>query len=342
MTIATMKALPQSVIDVLEQAIVSEFATVSQAGVPIDTPTYCFPSDDLSNVGIATGLSYPAKANRARRNPKVGLLVEGLLPGQPIIAIRALASVRDADFAANARRYIAETGFELISNGLDWSGARKAVWYWTRLIVECFPVRVYWWDNAEAMDGAPHVWDAPAGSTVPASDPAPGGKPSAPTEAAATDWHGLAKAAAERGSPAHFTVCDEDGWPMPIRAADARADDQGFIFTVPKGLPWKTDGACTLTFQGLETFVGQASASDGTVRMAVERALPQHPLVMNPAEVLQPTDATRERLMARLREEMERRGKDIPLIPEEEPAPTRIALRRKAFLASLTVPNNAE
>lgn len=340
MTQPILKSLPQAVIDVLEQAIVTEFATVSAAGVPIDTPTYVFPSDDLANVGVATGLSYPAKANRARRDPRVGLLIEGPLPGQPVIAIRALASVRDADFAANARRYIAETGFELVANGLDWSQARRAVWYWTRMIVECTPVRVMWWDSAEAMDGPPHVLDAPAGMMAPPSDPAPAGKPSAPTEKPVTDWRVLAGPAAERGTPAHFTVCDADGWPMPVRAQAVKADDQGFTLTVPKGLPWKIQGPCTLTFQGLETFVGEASSEAGVVRMVVERALPQNPLVMNPAEVLQPSDATRERLMARLAEEMARRGQDIPHIPEEEPAPTRIALRRKAFLASLAVPGH--
>ena len=49
--------LPEPVIRVLERAMVAEFATVSGAGVPIDTPTYVFPADDLSSFGVATGLA---------------------------------------------------------------------------------------------------------------------------------------------------------------------------------------------------------------------------------------------------------------------------------------------
>jgi hypothetical protein len=48
----TMQELPPAVFSVIENSIVSEFATVSAAGVPIDTPTYCFAIDDLSAIGV--------------------------------------------------------------------------------------------------------------------------------------------------------------------------------------------------------------------------------------------------------------------------------------------------
>ncbi|MGB8365537.1 MAG: hypothetical protein ACLQUZ_13660 [Rhizomicrobium sp.] len=63
-----------------------------------------------------------------------------------------------------------------------------------------------------------------------------------------------------------------------------------------------------LTFEGIETFVGDATQDDGTTWLKVERALPKHPWMKNMTEVLQPSDAVRGREMARLEAETRRRG----------------------------------
>ena len=322
--------LPEHIKRAIELGAMAEFATVSAAGVPIDTPTYYFPSDDLSSLDVATGLAYPAKAERARRNPKVGMLVEAGADG-PVILVRGRAAVRDANFAANAVRYLSETGFEGISYGLPWSEAAKAVWYWTRIIVEVTPERISWWDSPAEMDQPPSVWQAPANSAYPASDPPPPGKPSAPTQWHQRPWQEIAKDGFARGIAPHLTVCDDDGYPLPIRNRSCELIGDRFRMEMPRHLPWEAAGKkATLSFIGLETFVGDVAVEGGVHWLAVERALPESPLMRNPREVLQPSPEIRAKLMARLEVEVARRGQTIPDIPDQIPAPTRLAAARFA------------
>jgi hypothetical protein len=324
-----IRELPERVFKFIEEGVVSEFATVSKAGVPIDTPTYYFPSENMATIDVATGQSYPAKAERARRNPKVGLLMEGSAE-EPVVAMRGMAAVRDANLQANAVRYISETGFSGIAFGLDWAGARKAVWYWTRIIVEVMPERIMWWDNPAAMDGPPHIWSAPAGTVFPQSDPKPPGETSPASQWKQRTWQEIAAGALSRPVGAHLTMLDEDGFPLSFRAREFELVGDRFRIIMPKGLPWTGTGTGTLTFEGIETFVGEVTRDGDTSWLAVERALPEHPLMKNPIEVLQPTDEIRGKLMARLEYETKRRGQPIPTIPEELPAPTRMAKLRQA------------
>src|SRR5580692_10522007 len=213
---SALRYLPERIFKFIESGVVAEFSTVSAAGVPIDTPTYYFPSDDLATIDLATGLPNPAKAERARRNPKVGLLIEGA-PEEPVVVVRARAAVRDSDIQSNALRYLAETGYKGISHGITWEKARLAVTYWSRIIIENKPERIYWWDNQAALDRLPQVWNAAPGTVYPVSDPPPSGtmKPSAwPVR----PWQIVAQDAVESGAAAHLSVLDADGYPLPMRA----------------------------------------------------------------------------------------------------------------------------
>lgn len=320
--------LPKAVVDLMAAGIVAEFATISQAGVPIDTVCLYFPSEGLKSVDLATGLSYPAKAERARRNPKVGLLIEGGKT-EPVISIGGMAAIRDADPQANALRYIAETAWS-VPGDPPWEVAHKAVYYWTRIIIEVTPARVLWWDSRDAMDGKPHVWEAPADMVYPSSDPLPPGALSAPAQWAPRPWRETAGRALARGAAGHLTLIDDHGFPLPIRARELRLTDAGFDLVVPHGAPWSGNGKASLSFEGLETFIGECRADGETIRMTVERALPFHPLMNDSREMWAPSEETYAGLMRRLKHECDRRGVPIPTIPQVKPEPTAGARRRMA------------
>ena len=332
MTVLT--GLPDDVVGLLDSVIHAEFGTVSSAGVPIDTPMLLFPSEGLQTFDVGTGLSYPAKAERARRNPKVGLLIEGD-PSEPIVSIAGLAEVRDTDLQANAERYIAETAHDP-EVAVPWEIARNAVWYWTCMIVAITPVRMLWWDNALAMDSAPHRWDAPVGTVYPESAPPPPGEVSKAAQWSQPPWRQQAQDVMASALPAHLTLCDDEGYPLPIRARTVELTDDGFTLDLPAGSPWGRDrgtAQATLSFLGLSTFVGEVIGAGSATTLHVERALPIHPIMKDPRELFAPTDATYDKLMTRLRHETSRRGQQIPTIPAIKPSPTSGAQRRLDRLA---------
>lgn len=324
--------LPERVFRLIESGVVAEFSTVSAAGVPIDTPTYYFPSDDMQTLDLATGLPNPAKAERARRNPKVGLLIEGT-PDEPIVVVRAHAAVRDSDIQSNAIRYLAETGYRGISHGITWEKARLAVTYWSRIIVENKPERVYWWNSLAALDAHPHLWRAAPKTAYPQSDPPPSGKMQ-PSAWPVRPWQDVAKDAVDSGAAAHLSVIDADGYPLPMRARSFDLVREGFRLNMPTGIPWKLAGKASLTFAGFRTFVGQAAPENGVVLLRVERSLPQHPSTLDTKQVLQPTEDTLAKARARLEYEARRRGQSLPIIPLEPPPRTRIAMIRQARIES--------
>jgi len=312
-----LEELPESVTGLMRSGSIANYTTVSREGMPIDTPVLYFPNDDLSRFNLTTGLSYPAKAERARRNPKVGLLLMGR-PDEPVISIAGMAAVRDADLQANVLRYVAEACYTL-PHDPDWSLARQAVWYWTRMLVEIAPARIDWWDDQASMDQLPHHWEAPAGTAFPASDPAPPGKTSRPARWQELDWRKLAEQALARGVPGRLSVIDEEGFPRPVTLTSIETTDAGFALGLPRGIPWRIAGKACLTFGGIETFLGIANGADGAAAMTVERTLPVFPMTQDMTQLWEPAADTRAQLMRRLEEELQRRGQPLPSIPVDRP-----------------------
>lgn len=326
----SLQGLPEAVLDVMKSASVAQYATLSASGVPIDTPTFCYADTKLASIDIATGLAYPAKAERARRNPQVGLLLEGG-PGEPVISIAGHAVVKDADIQANVDRVIAETANYLSTTSAGsrpWEVLREAVWYWARIFVRVVPDRIMWWDNPGALDGPPHVWEAPSGTACPQSDPAPESPPSRAPQWPVRDWRVVAAEMVESSLPAHLTLCDDRGFPLPFPVHAVHLAGDGFELDVAQGAPWRHGGKATLTYIGLATFVGVVTGGDGKWHMKVERTLPVLPITNSPDEIWEPQEETRMALMERLAQELKRRGLDLPIVPEHLPEPTVWSLHR--------------
>jgi len=310
--------LPEAVAALIRSASFAEFATMSAAGVPIDTPLLSFPEDDLSRIGMATGVSYPAKAERVRRNPRVGLLYEGALPGEPAaVSIAGIAAVRDSDIQANVTRYVAETAF-ISDQSIPWAVKREAVWYWARILIDIVPVQILWWDSAADLAGPPRRWNAPVGTVFPESDPAPPGSPTPAPQWVRRPWRELAAEALSRNQSGHLSLVDAEGYPRPIRTTSLRGARDGFVLTIPEHAPGERTGLATLTFFGRETFVGRvAPGAGGALELRVERVLPILPLVADTNETWYPSPEIHAALYGRLTAELSRRGQAVPHIAED-------------------------
>lgn len=321
--------LPEPIVHLLRSRMTTEFATVSQRGLPINTPAYLFPAADLTTLDLGTGLAYPAKAERVRNNPKVGMLIEGDAD-DGVVSIAGYAAVKDADLQGNLERYLAET---ILSPGIDpakipWEVTRRnKTYYLPRLIICVAPYRIRWWPNRAAMDHAPDEWRAPANTCFPVSDPAPLGRISRAPQWPSTDWHELADRLNDQDIPGHLTLLDEEGFPLPIRIRSYERHPNGFCITLPTYTPW-ANGKATLSFFGREVFAGEVTRTDNTALFVVERALPILPMMENPGE--NPDKSAFDRLIFRLEREAQRRNQSVPIIPRFPPAPTEGAKLRAA------------
>jgi hypothetical protein len=241
--------------------------------------------------------------------------------------------VRDRNIQANALRYLAETGYKGISHGITWEQARLAITYWSRIIIENKPERIYWWDNHAALDRPPQVWNAAPGTIYPQSDPSPAGDMSA-SSWPVRPWRDVAQDAVKSRNAAHLSVVDNDGFPQAMRTRSFEVTEEGFRLILPKGVPWELKGKASLTFAGFQTFIGEVAPGPDGFMLRVERSLPQHPSTYDTKQVLQPSEETRAKARARLELEAARRGQPLPVIPLEPPERTRIARIRMARIAS--------
>ena len=252
-----LQEMPEQIRAVLAEAREVEFATISARGVPVNNPLFHYYGPAGTTIDVATGVAYPAKADRARRNPRVGLLfapgiaaqdpvVKGSLPGQvslegtaavppadqPVVVICATASVRDSDIQANTDRYVRDF---LRDHPLrvPWEQDRERVWYYARIYIECTPRRVLFWPAGVSGGAAPVVWEAPPQWRARPSDPAPASRGARREEWPASPWRGSAEAVLADIPIPTLTVIDDDGYPLPFPTTGARITDEGFELSLP-------------------------------------------------------------------------------------------------------------
>lgn len=318
---------PFGVAELARRSLVAEYASLTRDGRPVTWAVTPFLGPDATTVDVSTGLTYPAKAERARRDPRVSLLfsspVGSGLTGPPVVLVQGLATVRDADLQGNLDRYLAETRAKTPTTyrGVPPFLLRQLDWYLARIWVQVTPLRVLVWHGGR-LDQEPERWQAGPSVTAPASDPAPHGSALPSRTVPPSDWRPFADRADRLGPPV-LTVTGADGWPLPVRTRAAERTDDGYLLTPPAGVDLPAGPACltahrhspTLDSQENVVMVGQAEpADDGRVHLRIDRALTDWSLTGRRLSRTMGFMANGKTLRPRLEAEAARRGQPAPTV----------------------------
>jgi hypothetical protein len=327
-------AWPEALMPLFEGAITVEYTSLTAAGRPITVPITPYLKPDARTLDVSTGLTYPAKAERARRNRRVSLLfadpVGSGLFDPPVVLVQGLATVRDADLQANTDRYVRETLAKLPAafKGQPRFMLRRLNWYFARIWIEVTPTRMWWWPS-KALDQEPSTWLAPAGTLAPPSDPAPPGKQPPAWLDPPRDWRTVARHAVAHLEQRDLSWVGEDGSPLDVPVLELEELPDGFGIRLGQHLPAAPRGPACLTFhthssaftnQENHTFVGEVSEA-GVFR--VERLLGDVSLTGNKLSLGLGFLAKGRRLSPRLRSEAARRRQPVPTIRFAEESSSR-------------------
>ncbi len=324
---------PAEVLSILERAITCEYATLTQRRQPITYPVTPYVGDNGRSLDVSTGLTYPAKAERARRNPQVALLysdaVGSGLHNPPVVLVQGRAAVRDADLQGNTDRYLRLFMAKLPETfqGVPRFILGRMGWYYSRIWIEVTPLRMLWW-SAGQLDQPPRVWNAPPGTSIPTSDPPPAGSVPRAWKEQPSDWRDGARYAVHHLGDPILTVVTADGYPLPFRVRVAALDAEGIRVAVPDGIPAVVAGPACLTFhthperftgQRNMVFVGQMHADATGYRFAIDRQLADWSLVGSKLGATWSFLQHGRKLAPRLAAEAQRRGQTVPRIrlPDE-------------------------
>jgi hypothetical protein len=320
-------------LDVFEGSVTAEYASLTRTGSPVTVPTTPYVGVDGRTLDVSTGLTYPTKAERARRDPRVCLLfadpVGSGMEDAAVVLVQGLATVRDGDLQANMDRYVRVSNqkYPSATKGQPAFVLRRMGWYFARIWIEITPLHIRWWPS-RLLEVPAQSWHAPAATAAPLSDPAPMGAPPGAWLTPPAAWHPSAEALCGRLPLHDLTVIDTNGFPLCLPVTRTRLTDDGFTAHLGIGAPPISAGPACLTmhthaevFTGQEnhTFVGHTSpgepSDEGTaVHIHVERALADWSITGNRARSSIDFLRKGRRLAPRFRAEAARRFQPVPVV----------------------------
>ena len=322
--------LPTELRPVLERSITAQYTSLTRALAPMMVTITPFVADDRATLDVYTGLTYPTKAERARRNPKVSLLycdpVGSGLDQPPVVLVQGLATVRDADVQANTDRYVrlAMAKTPAAFKGQPKFLLRTGAWYFAAIWVQVTPMRIWWWDSP-TMRNQPDQWVAPAETVAPPSDPAPPGRQPGAWLEPASDWHATARDVIPRLEQRSLAWVGADGFPVSVPVTSLDHTERGFRLHVGHHLPGAPAGPACLTVhthpkeftsQENRTLIGEVAGRGGSEEFdfIVERALAHWSVTGNKLVASVGFVRKRRKLKPRLASEAARRGQPVPTV----------------------------
>jgi hypothetical protein len=323
---APSHAWPPGVAEVVDRFLVCEVTTLTRTGRPITWPLTPYLGQGGATIDVSTGVTYPAKAERARRDPRVAVLFSDPkgsgIADPPLVLVQGLATVRDADIQANTDRYVGQSLKKLPGAWRHQPRAlvRAQTWYWARIYVEVTPTRIMWWPRRR-LEGEPEVWEPTGLAVAPPSDPAPSGPGPGPWQRPAPPWRTRASDVVGRLPAPVLSVVGDDGFPLSGPCRRAGLSDTGFELEVPEWLAPREPGPACLSFSTVhgEDFRGQENAvfvgtADGDGVFRVDRLLPDFSLPSRGMAKYRTFFNVRGRLAGRLEAECRRRGQPVPVV----------------------------
>lgn len=320
---------PDAVLPVFDRAITVEYSSLTKAGAPIMTPLTPYVGEDRRTIDVSTGVTYPAKAERARRNPRVCLLfsdpVGSGLAAPPVVLVQGLATVRDRDIQANTDRYVRLSLQKMPEayKGQPRFLLRSLKAYFARMWIEVTPTRIWWWPS-KSLDQEPGTWAAPQSTVAPPSDPAPPGRQPAPWKEPPADWRSMVGPTIERLEQRDLAWLGADGFPLSVPVLDVQQVGSSLRLSLGRHLPGTPEGPAAVTFhahpesftgQENHTFVGSVRTDgDASYLFDVERVLGDFSLAGNRLVSTVGFLRNLRRLTPRLESESARRGQRVPRV----------------------------